>query len=341
MASKHSRKSNKSALGKKTRAKLDVPSSPHKSFKRTYREDCQRELEVPGIMQHLVEAFKIIFKNWRLFVPLLILAVVLNVALVGIMNQATYVQFQETIDQANIRMNGEGMGSMAKATAILLHTVATGGLAGGSSEAATIFGVLIFLLLWLTAIFLVRHILAGYKIKLRDGLYNAMTPLVSTFVVVVVAAVESIPLFLLLIAYSAAVQTDFLAMPFYALMFLGFAVLMVILSGYLLSSTLMALVAVTAPGLYPGKALKAAADLMMGRRIKMIIRLIALIIAMVAVWAVVMIPLIMFDLGMKNFEWAAGIPFVPVCLNIMGCFTIIYIAVYLYLYYRWVLEYEK
>lgn len=341
MASKRSKKSGKAVANKKVHKVAKVPSSPHKSFKRTYREDCQRELEVPGMMQHLAETFKIIFKNWKLFVPLLILAVVLNVALVGIMSQATYAEFQETIDRINTGVNGEGMGSMAKAGVILLYTVTTGGLAGGNSEVAMIFGVIIFLLLWLTTIYLVRHLLAGHKIKLRDGLYNAMTPLVSTFVVAAVAVVQCIPIFLLIIAYSAAVQTDFLAMPFYALMFLVFAALMITLSGYLLSSTLMALVAVTAPGLYPGKALRAAADLMMGRRIKMILRLIALILAMAVIWAVVLIPLIMFDLGMKNFEWAAGIPFVPICLNIMSCFTIIYIAVYLYLYYRWMLEYDN
>ena len=119
------------------------------------------------------------------------------------------------------------------------------------SETVAVFAVLIFLMIWLVTIFMVRHLKARHKVTLRDGLYNAMTPLMSSLVVFVVMAVESIPIILVIIAYSAAIQTGFLTMPFYALLFLVFAGLMIVLSGYLLSSSLIALVAVSAPGLYP------------------------------------------------------------------------------------------
>ena len=238
--------------------------NPHKSFKRSYREDYRRELEVPGIMYHIFASFRIIFKNWKLFLPLLIIVVVLNAALVGIMSESGYVQFQEVMDESSETVTGGELGNVAKAGLLLISTITTGGLSGESSEAAVVFSVIIFLIIWLTTIFLLRHLLAGHKVKLRDGLYNAMTPLISTFVVFAVAVIQCVPIFLLIIVYSAAVQTDFLATPFYALLFFIFAVLMILLSGYLLSSSLIALVAVSAPGLYPMKALHTASDLMMG-----------------------------------------------------------------------------
>jgi len=312
--------------------------SPHKSFKRSYREDYQRETNVPGIMHHIFAAFKIIFKNWKLFLPLLVVAVILNALFVGIMSESNYVQFQDILDQTSVQVAGGDIGNVAKAGLLLISTVTTGGLSGDSSEAAMMFGVMIFLIIWLTTIFLLRHRLAKHKVKLRDGLYNAMTPLISTFLVFVVAVIQCIPIFILIIVYSAAVQTEFLATPFYALVFFIFAALMILLSGYLLSSSIMAFVAVSAPGLYPMKALRTASELMMGRRVKFIIRVLALILALVIVWVVVMLPLIMFDLWMKTFEWTTGIPFIPICLTIMTCFTFIYIATYLYLYYRWMLE---
>ena len=77
---------------------------------------------------------------------------------------------------------------------------------------------------------------------------------------------------------------------------------MIILSAYLLSSSLIALVAVTAPGMYPMRALHAASDLMMGRRVRFILRLIALVLALAIIWVIVMIPLIFFDLLMRGFE---------------------------------------
>ena len=335
-------------LGRNLRSVLKTPFrrfggsperiNPHKTFRRTYREDYVRDLKVPGIMYHIMASFRMIFKNWKLFLPLLVITVVLNAVFVGIMSESNYVQFQDILDQTSVEVTGGDVGSVAKAGLLLISTITTGGLSGDSSEAATVFGVLIFLIIWLTTIFLLRHILAGHKVKLRDGLYNAMTPLVSSFLVFAVAVLQCIPIFALIIALSAAVQTDFLATPFYAMIFFIFAALMVLLSTYLLSSSLIAFIVVSVPGMYPMKALRTASDLMMGRRIRFVLRLIALVIALGLMWVLVMMPLIVFDLWMKQFEWTAGIPFVPICLTVMTCFTAIYITVYLYMYYRWMLK---
>ena len=372
MANKHSRKNQSNKVKDKTIEKLLAEEKPakikhekkglkvrfletkgkvkekragrvrlHRSFKRSYREDYQREIEVPGMMYHIFASFKIIFKNWKLFLPFLVIVVLLNVVFVGIMSESTYTQFQDVLDETSMQVAGGDIGNVAKAGLLLISTITTGGLSGESSEAAVVFGVIIFLIIWLVTIFLLRHRLAGQKVKLRDGLYNAMTPLASTFVVFAIAVIQCVPIFILIIVYSAAVQTDFLSTPFYALVFFIFAALMLLLSGYLLSSSLIAFVAVSAPGLYPLKAIGAASDLMMGRRIKFILRLVALILVLAIMWVIVMLPLIVFDLWMKTFEWTAGIPFIPVCLNVMTCFTAIYITTYLYLYYRWMLNYDK
>lgn len=312
--------------------------SPHKTFKRTYREDYLRELEMPGMLHHIFATFKMIFKNWKLFLPFLILMVVVSVALAGIMNEETYRKFQEAVEQTSAQAGTKEIGNFAKAGIVLFSVITAGGFTNTSSETAVIFGILMFLVIWLVTIFIVRYKLAKREIKLRDALYNAMTPLLSSFVIFVVALIQCIPIFVLAIAFSAAVQTNFLAMPFYALLFLAFAILMILVSSYLLSSSLIALVAVSAPGLYPVRALKTASELMMGRRVRFVLRLIALMIVIAIMWFVVMMPLILFDFGMKNFAWASSIPFIPICLLVMSYFTMIYISVYLYLYYRWLLK---
>ena len=332
------KRTSKKSPSKKTSAKKSpAKKSPHKSFKRTYREDYRRELEVPGIMQHVFEAFKILLKNWKIFLPFLVLVVVVNVLIVGVMNESSYIRYQENLD------SGEwaGTSNMVKAGFLLVSSVISGGLTGDAGESASVLQAIIFLTVWLVTIFLLRHILAGHKIKLRDGLYNAMTPFISTLVVFLVAILQCVPIFIFLIALSAAVKTGFLATPFYALLFVGFAAVMIALSAYLLSSSLVALVAVSVPGLYPKQALSTASELMMGRRIKFIIRLVALIFAMVIMWAVVMLPLILFDLSMRQFAWTANVPFIPICMAVMSAFTMMYVTAYIYLYYRWMLDYEE
>ncbi len=342
-AKESTKKSSKSSI-KTFFARFKKTKSPffHKSFKRSYREDyVRRETPTPGIMHHVFASFKIIFKNWKLFLPLLIIVVTFNVIFIGLMSESNYQQFQDVLDTSSESVAGGDIGAVAKAGLTLISTVTTGGLSEESTETATVFAVLSFMIVWLVTIFLLRHRLANKKVKLRDGLYNAMTPLISSFLIFVVAVIQCIPIFLLIIAYSAAVQTEFLATPFYALVFFIFAAAMILISGYLLSSSLIAFVAVSAPGLYPMQALRASSELMIGRRVKFILRLVALIIVIAIVWFIVMMPLILFDFWMKTYEWTSGIPFIPICLNIMTCFTFIYITTYLYLYYRWMLNYEE
>lgn len=259
----------------------------HKSFKRSYREDYVRELEVPGMGFHIFYTFRLIFENWKIFVPFLVIMVLVAVGLVGLADEF---------------LNGQTI----------------------------IFGSLVFLVIWLTSIFVIRHKMAGNEITLFDALYNAMTPLISTLVVLVVAAIQCIPILILVVAYSSAIETHFLETPFYAILFFVFAALLVLLSSYLLTGTLMALVAVSAPGLYPIEALKTANELMRGRKIKFTLRIILLLLLVVIVWVIIMFPIAKINVALLT----------KICGIILACFLSIYISVYFYIYYRWMLSYD-
>ena len=313
----------------------------HRSFRRSYREDYERPFEAPGLLSHAIHSFKLILKNWKLFLPLILLMTALNVILVGLMNEDTYVQFQKTIDDTSAEIKSGNLGTFAKSGLLLVSTITTGGLAQGKTEVQQVFTVLLLLTTWLVTIYLLRHRLAGQVVKLRDGLYNALSPLISTILVSLVIFIEAIPIMIVVITYSAAVNTDFLSTPFYAFVYFIFALLMILLSTYLISSSLIALVAVSAPGLYPLNAIRAASDLLVGRRVKFIIRIIYLVVAMVFFWVIIMVPLIALDMGLKSvFSWLAGIPFVSLELLLMTCFTAVYVTTYIYLYYRRMLDYE-
>ena len=302
----------------------------HRSFRRSYKEDYQKPLHLPSIMQQVLGSFRIIFKNFRLFLPLVLIAVVLNVLFVGVMSGADYTKLAESVD--------ESTAPVGKAGVILAAMISNMGLSSGSAGATIVFQSLVFVFVFLTTIFILRYLLAKKEIKLRDAMYNSMAPLVPTAVIMIMVAIECIPLLILLIAYTAAVQTEFLNYPFYALLFLGFAALMVLISGYLLSSSLIAFVAVSAPGIYPMTALNLAAELMRGKRINFVLRLVALIIVVVLMWIIVMIPLIMLDVAAKNGGVLSDVPFIPICIMIMGGFTDVLVTTYLYLYYRWLLD---
>lgn len=313
----------------------------HKSFKRSYREDYVRETKLPGLLSHANATFRLIFRNWKLFIPLIILVVIFNVILVGLMSEESYNTFKESLDETNEQLAKGQLGNLGKAGLLLIGTVTTGGLNRGMTEVQQVFMVILLIITWLVTIYLARHILAGHKVKLRDGLYNALTPFISTFCIVGVIFIELIPIFAVIITYSAAVATDFLVTPFYALVYFIFAALLILLSAYLLSGSLMALIAITAPGLYPMTALNTATDIVAGRRIKFIIRVLFIFFVLALCWIVVMMPIILLDNTLKaNVEWLDGFPIVSLALLNMTVFSVIYTAVYFYLFYRKLLDME-
>lgn len=314
----------------------------HKSFRRSYREDYLRQTSTPGLLSHAMLTFKTIFSHWRIFLPLIALMVLSYIVAVGLMSEDFYLQLQTTIDESSLELAGGEIGNFAKAGLLLLSTVTTGGLNVGMNDTQIVFAILLFLILWLVTIFLLRQFFAGGQPKLRDALYNALAPLISTLIIFVVIIIQAIPIFLVIITYSAAIATNFLSTPFYALVYFIFAATMILLSCYLFSSSLLALVAVTAPGMYPFSALFAASDLAAGRRIRIVLRILYLILAIALIYIITMLPVILLDLWLKaTWDVFAGWPIVSFFLMIVTCFVFIYATTYIYLYYRWLLDYKE
>lgn len=315
---------------------------PHRSFRRSYREDYQRPLNLPGLNYHAFSTLGFLFKHWRTFGLLLIFAVFLNILLVGIMSESTYINFQKILEQTNTEVAGGNLGDFAKAGLLVISTVTTGGLSSGYSESQRLLSVIIFLVLWLSTIFLIRRFKSGYSPKLRDALYNSLAPIIPTLMILFVVFLQIIPILILIILYSSAVATDFLTNPFYALIFFLLAASLVIFSLYFLSSSLIALAIVTAPGAYPLPALRAGYDLVSGRRIVLILRLVFLFFFISVIWVLIMLPAIFLDLKLKQiFSWLSGFPFIPFMLMFMTCFSFIYVASYVYLFYRRLIDYES
>lgn len=315
---------------------------PHKSFRRSYREDYIRKTKATGLLSHAMLTFQMIFKNWKIFLPLIAIMVLMYIVLVGLMSEDFYRQFQDSIEATNEELAHGEIGNFAKAGLLLVSTITTGGLNTGMNEVQVVFTVLLFLIIWLTTIYLLRHLMAGGKPRMRDGLYNALGPLVATLLVFVVMFIQALPLMLVIITYSAAVTTGFLNTPFYALVYFIFAALMILMTVYLWSSSLIALTAVTAPGIYPMKALFVASDLMSGRRIKFTIRIFYLLLVAVIIYIIAVTPIILIDLWIKSvWDLVYGIPIVPFFMLVVTCFIFVYVTTYVYCYYRYLIDYQE
>lgn len=310
---------------------------PHRSFRRTYRRDYVRSLALPGYWAFTTDVVRVLLNNWRTFSLLVLAYAVLSALLVGLASQDTYTQLNDTLAQAGGAFQGS-WGTVGKAGLLFLTSI-SGGMSGTPTEGQQIYGALIALMSWLTTVWLLRNLLAGNKVRLRDGLYSSGSPILSSFLVALVLVVQLIPLLLALIGYGAAQSSGLLNGGVEAMLFWVAAGLLALLSLYWMTSTIIALVVVTLPGMYPMQAIKTAGDLVIGRRSRILFRLVWALVLTVIVWAIVMIPLILF------VNWLGGllpvlqaVAIIPVALLIMSSLTVVWLASYVYILYRKVVE---
>ena len=315
----------------------------HRSFKRSYHEDYQRKTELPSLTSQASAAFKMFFKFWKIFLPLLLIFVGLYIFLIGAMSENTLADVKANVEQTNKDVADGKIGTVGKAGLTLLGIISTGGLTT-MNDAQIVIAVLLFAIIWLVTIYLARHLLAGHQeIKMRDGFYSALSPLVSTLVVGLIIFLEAVPIMLTIIVFQVSLTTEFLSTPFYALLFFMFAALMITLSLYLLSSSFFAIIVVSAPGLYPLTAVRMAKNLIMGRRLRFLIRVFYLVIIVALLYLLLLMPAIILDGALKSqFAWLTDskIPFVAIIQLTITVFIFIYLSIYFYLFYRALLDYN-
>lgn len=262
-----------------------------------------------------------------------------SVILVGMMSQDMYESLQDALEETSENVAGGDFGQVGKSGLLLLSIATTGGLNQAPSESQQIFNVIIFLIVWMVVVWILRNYLAGNKVRMRDGLYNAMGPLVGTVLVLVFLLIQLIPVAIVAFVYSMALGTQFLENIFAAAVFWPLAILLLLLSLYWGVGTILALVVVTIPGMYPMEAIKMAGDLIIGRRVRVILRVLWALLVLAVCWAVIMIPIILLEGWLKvSFEFLAGVPIVPVALLIISVMSVVYLASYVYLFYRRIVD---
>jgi len=311
---------------------------PHRSFRQSRRRDYIRSLQLPGYWAFTNQVRKTLWTHKKLLLWIVVVYGLLSAIFVGLASQDTYTALSDTLRDTSGDLFTGNIGELGKASLLLLTGV-TGSLNTAPTETQQIYASLLGLLTWLTTVWLLRSVLAGQKPRFRDGLYNAGAPLVSTFLVALVIVVQLLPAALSVIGFSAAISSGFLEGGVEAMIFAVLAILLIVLSVYWITSTLIALVVVTLPSMYPMQALKTAGDLVVGRRLRILLRWAWLAFIVIILWAAIMVPLIIFDTWLKGM-WPAvnWLPIIPLALLVMSSFTVVITAAYTYILYRKVVE---
>lgn len=314
---------------------------PHRSFLMTRRRDYSRSLKMPGYFMFTIEVAQMLWihKNTYLLLALVYSLLTVGFGLLG--SQSIYTQMSELIDTtAPDGLLSGVMGEVGRA-GIILTTALSAGLSSGLSSTQQLIGVFMALYVWLTVVWLLRNQVAGKKVVLRDGLYSAGSPILGTLLMFMILLIQLIPMALAVIVAVVGWQTEFIpegAISFVVAMALA---LVVILTLYWIVSTLIGLVVITLPGMRPFRSLSISGDLVIGRRLRLVYRTIWLGITVISSWAFIAVPIILFDSWLSGkFDWVASTPVIPVLILVMTVFTVIWMAAYIYLLYRKVVDDE-
>ncbi len=316
-----------------------APLNPHHSFRITRRRDYKRPLHLPGYWKFTSYVAKTLWQYRKTFLLLALVYSILTAILIGITSQSAYAQLTDALRSGGGDIFG-GWQQFGQALVLFAGTIGSSfSVQNSSGGAGTLYAVMIALMVWLTTVWLLRNYLAGQAVKLRDGLYSSAAPLFATYVLALVILVQLIPLALAFLGYSAASTTGLLNQGVEAMLFWFAAGGLALLSLYMVTRTLFAMIIVTLPGMYPFVAYNRARDIVLGRRTRLLLRAIWLMFTILFGWIVILLPIILIDVIISGWwKWFENVPLIPVTVLVLGALTAVWTAGYIYLLYRKVVD---
>lgn len=250
-----------------------------------------------------------------------------------ITSQSTYDSIGKLVSESLGKIFDGGVGQLLNAGMLTFSSLAIDTTSLRAEQGVML--ALLVLMTWLTAVWLLREILLGLKPKLRDGLYNATAPLISTSVVLLILLIQLSPVGIMALAYSALVSVHILTEGFGMMLFGLLAASVLTLVLYWVTSTIIALVVVALPGMYPLRAIQAASDLVVGRRLRVMLRIVWAFVYSSVIWCVVMVSLVLLERGLSSkLKWLESVPIVPFAGAFMMALLFVWLAAYIYLLYR-------
>lgn len=293
---------------------------------------------MPGYFAFTAHVIGIIRSHKLLFAKLVGFYALLGILFIGLASQSSYDELSDVLNEEDWS-EISGAWSVVSKGAVLLLLGLSGGVNAQLTDIQQVYAVVIFLLTWLTTVWLLRAVLAGQRPAFRDGLYNAGAPIVSTGLVILILFIQMIPAIVGTILYSAASSSELLVNGLISMVAGITVALLYLLSLYWAVATFLALVIVTLPNMYPWQAIRAAGDIVIGRRLRILLRLLWLFVGNILALVIAVLPIVLIDKWLKSlFPAISAVPIVPFALSIISSIIVIWSATYIYVLYRKVVE---
>jgi hypothetical protein len=231
------------------------------------------------------QAVALLWRNWKVFLGIMVIYAILNVILVQSFSNLNVHDSKSTLEEIFSGQWSKVVSGFSIFAYLIGHSTATG------SQTAGTYQFLLILLTSLASIWAVRHAYAGTKVRVRDAFYRGMYPLVPFVLVFAVVVIQLLPVIVGSFLYSYAGSGG--AMTGVELILWVMAVLaLTMLSLYMICSSLFALYIVCLPDMAPAIALRSARELVANRRWLIMRRVLFLPLILLVTGALIMLPVI-------------------------------------------------
>lgn len=318
-----------------------MPKSPAKSSKkRTVKPTREKQsiktaamplAVLPGYLRYAREVWSMLWNQKQLFSRLVIVAWVSFMLVSLVAEQAQYAILSEATHGAVVGLENGYRALIA--TGVMFASLLSGSLLSALDEGQHAYRAVLFLFLWLVTVWLLRHLMAGTAVKVRDGLYNAGAPLISTLLIALIGVMQLLPLALVAALFAALLNAGVSHFLVVGSMIIA-SIILSVSTIYWLAGTFFAAIIATIPGTYPITALRSARRAVAGYRRTVLLRLLWLVFAVFAAYAFVMLPLLYIDAALGIVS-----PFLIVSLShLLGTVSALYAFTYIYMLYRKIID---
>ncbi len=275
-------------------------------------------VQLPNIWRLTRAAALTLWQHKKLFIGITLIYGLLNVVLAqGLAGGSNVSTLKSTLDEV---FTGH-FGAVASSLTIFVSLVGSAG--NTTNQVAGAYQVFLALVGSLAIIWTLRQVAAGTVPRIRDAYYRGMAPLVTFLLVLLVIALQVIPLILGSMLYSLVVSNGIAVYFVEKLLWALLYGMLALCSLYMLSSSLFALYIVTLPNMAPMQALRSARELVRFRRWTVLRKVLCLPLILLLAAAVVMLPIIIL-----------AAPFAQYVFFLLTMFALVAVHTYMYTLYR-------
>lgn len=153
----------------------------------------------------------------------------------------------------------------------------------------------------LALIWLYRQQQAGNKVTIKQAFYRGMYPLIPFSMIMMLMSIQLIPVMIGNFLFTTVIESGLAINMTEQLIWFLLFLLLILLSLYWLSSSIMGLFVVTLPEMTPKRALRKAKTLVTFRRFSIVRKILALLIVVVIVFLMVVFPAIFVSAPLAQF----------------------------------------